>query len=151
MTVQLRNAYYSSGQARRLTHAHSNTGQALAELIIACAILAITLFGIVSTINFSINAVAVSSNKTRATYYAQDGLEQARAARNANWSTFENGSYLGAANNVDTAIAGTIYTRRIRIVNELAANNGRRVTSTVSWVDGTQTYTTSLILVLVNR
>lgn len=124
-------------------------GQALAELIIACAILAITLFGIVTTINFSINSVAVSSNKTRATYYAQDGLEQARAARNANWSTFQNGAYLGAARNVFVAIPNTIFRRRVTVGPETLS--ARRVTSTVTWVDGTQTYTTQIIMVLANR
>ena len=141
MTAQRYNTHYSSGQA-------------LAELIIACAILAITLFGIVSTINFSINAVSVSSNKTRATYYAQDGLEQARAARNADWTTFSNGSYLGGNEGTPVAIAGTIFTRTIAITNDNALpgnTNDKRVTSTVTWVDGSQTYTTSLIMVLTDH
>lgn len=137
MTVQHRNSYYSHGQA-------------LAELIIACAILAILLFGVVSTINFSVNAVAVSTNKTRATYYAQDGLEQARAARNTNWTTFSTTPFLNGENN--SAIAGTIYRRTIAITNEVVPGGieARRVTSTVTWYDGTQQFSTQLIVVLTN-
>jgi Tfp pilus assembly protein PilV len=129
-----------------------SSGQALAELIIACAILAITLFGVVATINFAVTTVALSTNKTRANYYAQEGLEQARAARNTEWSTFVNGAYLGSAHNVWTPIAGTIFSRRVTIADAgLAGNNDAQVTSHVTWFDGTRQYETRLVTVLTNR
>lgn len=135
-------------------HAHYSSGQALAELIIACAILAIVLFGVVTTINFSLNAVAISTNKTRANYYAQEGLEQARAARNANWTAFTGNTtgvtFLNGENN--KAIAGTIFNRTIRIEDGgLAGNNDRQVTSIVTWFDGEEQYQTRLVTILTNR
>lgn len=142
MNVQVRNIHFSSGQA-------------LAELIIACAILAIILFGVVTTINYSINSVAVAANKTRATYYAEQGLEQARVARNTDWTTFAGANsgttYLNGENNM--TIAGTPYQRTIAITNDttVTGDNDRRVRSAVTWTDGTQQYTTELVTVLTNR
>lgn len=135
---------------RTPTHNFSYTpgikGQALAELIIACAILAIVLFGVITTINFSVNTAAVSSNKTRSIFYAQEGLELARAARNEDWNSFENGSYL--ANNPES-IPNTVFTRTITITG--GGNTQREVTSTVTWFDGTTQYETTLVTVLTNR
>jgi|SRR3989344_2719284 len=135
-------------------HTDYSSGQALAELIIACAILAIVLFGVVSTINFSLNAVSVSTNKTRANYYAQEGLERARAARNEDWDTFT-GNTNGTVflnNENDRPIAGTIFNRTIRIEDGgIAGNNERRVTSMVEWFDGTEPYQTQLVTILTNH
>lgn len=148
LPVQQHNAAHYPFSYTELPHITSkhNEGQALAELIIACAILAIVLFGVVTTINFSVNAAAVSSNKTRSIYLAQEGLERARAARDESWDSFQNSSYLSAN---PEPIAGTVFTRTITIAG--SGNTQREVTSTVHWFDGSTRYETRLVTVLTNR
>jgi hypothetical protein len=132
----------------------NNGGQALAELIIACGVLAINLFGIVTTINFSVNAVTISANKTLAVYYAQEGLEIARGMRNQGWTVLAPPSPPNPVSYdiENQPISGTIFSRTIHVGDDginVLPKQDRRITSTVTWTDGTQVYSTKLETVLV--
>lgn len=131
----------------------ASKGQALAELIIACAILAIILLGIVTTISFSLNTTTVAANKTLSLYYAQQGIERVRGFRNENgWNNIDIAGQPQAV--IQNNGVNTIFTRTVTVASDIAFitdSNIRRVTSTVSWIDGGQQYDTRLTTVLTNH
>ncbi len=119
------------------------SGQAMAELIIACAILAIILMGIVTTINFSLNSATVALNKTLATHYATQYLEQARGARRESEAVFN-----GMASVNFSPIPNTIFSRRLTITDISTPANLNRVRAEVMWLDGTQEYAVSVVSIV---
>ncbi len=69
----------------RHTSSHDRLAFSLIDTIIAVAVLSISILGITSLTLVSIQANQFNSNRLKAYYFAQEGLEAVRNMRDSNW------------------------------------------------------------------
>ncbi len=139
-------------------------GQTMVEILVAVAIVVLTLVAVVSRIVAAVSSANFSRNQALATRFAQEGIEWARSQRDIlGWVGFStyvsaNQTYcvpeLGQAINVLTAgscspaltIPGTIFLREVVFI--YAAPPGQEpytdVVATVSWQDRIGTHQSKL-------
>lgn len=64
------------------------TGQTLFELIIALAVTALVVTGIIKVVTISVRNAAFAKNQAESTRLAQEGLEWLRVERDSGWDAF---------------------------------------------------------------
>ena len=126
-----------------------NSGQVLIEAIVALAVVAFVLTGIVTALIASVNNSTFAKNQNLATNFAQEGLDFMRDQKENDFNSF---SSLGTLDSEyclgpnDTTIASgnsciekieTIFTRKIYVDSSsgISCDAGVFVSSVVSWND----------------
>jgi Tfp pilus assembly protein PilV len=120
-------------------------GQTLIEVLLAFALLGIVMTGIVVTITSALSNASFSKNQAQASQYAQEGVEEVRNIRGANYLSFKSysGNYclddgassLGAPASCSSPNVGN-FIRSVYIEQSACAQNVTRATVTVAWSDG---------------
>lgn len=136
----------------------------MVEIIIVVGIVIIILSVVVTSAVRSLQTTSFSTAKSQATAYAKEGIELARAQRDASWYLFE---AKGSGNGEDvewcvdkqgvwtqgsicaTKIDG-IFTRIVTLTldNSIPQEIKMNVKSTVTWQEGSQTRKSEIITVL---
>lgn len=141
--------------------ANNSIGQTMVEIIIVVGIVIIILSVVVTSAVRSLQTTTFSTSKSQATAYAKEGIELARAQRDAGWYLFESKGVGGIDWCVDeqgvwtqgsvcaTKIDG-IFTRIVRLTLD-ATNPSQKqmnIQSTVTWQEGAETRRSEIITVL---
>lgn len=129
----------------------SKSGQSLVEIVVVVGTVVLLVSGLIVATTTSLKTTRLSTTRSPAVKYAQEGIEQARKMRDTSWSGFlaqkdaPGGLWcLGIANTWTMAQGDeencqanidAVFTRVIQFTWE-AANNRMLVVSTVSWNDG---------------
>lgn len=128
-------------------HSSLQKGETLIEALVALGLIAIVVTAVATTVTTALSNVQFNEKQTRATKYAQQGIETVRQIRNQNYNAFLNldglycfgkdQEYLGfpqsscTAENIDTFI------RSVEINhNPGCSPNVARVTVRVAFKDG---------------
>lgn len=133
----------------------------MVEIIIVVGIVIIILSVVVTSAVRSLQTTSFSTAKSQATAYAKEGIELARAQRDASWYLFESKGNGGKEWCVDkqgvwtqgsicaTKIDG-IFTRIVTLTldNSIPAEVKMNVKSTVTWQEGSQMRKSEIITVL---
>ncbi len=129
-------------------------GITLVESLLASALFAIIVTGLVTAFLYGQEATLVAGQRERATLLAQEGLEAVKNLRDESFANLTDGTYgLGISSN-KFALQGSldmkdIFTRQIQIGSNGA--DRKNVTSTVSWMaTGQRTGSISLTTLLTN-
>lgn len=123
---------------------NSSSGQAILELLISFAVLILVATALLSAVNGSLGAIAVSRTKSQSVYYAQEGLELAREQRNISW----NGLVTACCGSTGAVIPGTPYTRSIQVTS--IDPSTKEITVTVTWTVEGRNYQTPLTTVMTD-
>jgi Tfp pilus assembly protein PilV len=118
----------------------SRRGFLLVEVILASSILGLLVTTFVGAYLFGEESTLLAGNRARATYLAEEGLEAARAIRDAGYANLVDGTYGLSATGV-WALAGAsdtseIFTREISITSSGA--NRKNITATITWQQNPQ-------------
>jgi len=142
------------------------------EIIIAAAIISITLFGLVSAFQNSLRVSRETGNKVQSGFLLEEGLEAARLMRDADWNNlnalatstsyallFENGSWVATTTvqYIDNKFERTILVEDVyRDANDDISPSGtfdpdtKKVTVYLSWSRNNATTTQSAATYLSN-
>lgn len=71
-----------------MKHHSKEHGQALAEVIIATMVVILIATGLIASATVSLKNAQAGKSRSRATRYAQEGIEGARHLRNISWDEF---------------------------------------------------------------
>lgn len=115
---------------------NSNRGQSIIEVVIALALVAIVIVGLVKVTTVAMNNGSFARDQQTATKYAQEGLENARKLKEEDVNTFWKKSGAG------TEIIGK-FTRQITYT-VIEANQTMKVEALVTWQDSKGTHQSSL-------
>ncbi|MCX6726102.1 MAG: prepilin-type N-terminal cleavage/methylation domain-containing protein [Candidatus Shapirobacteria bacterium] len=114
----------------------ANRGQSIIEVVIALAIVAIVIVGLVKVTTISMNNGSFARDQQTATKYAQEGLENARKLKEEDINVFWKKS------GVETEIIGK-FVRQITYTI-IEANQTMKVEVLVTWQDSKGTHQSSL-------
>ncbi|MDP3955261.1 MAG: prepilin-type N-terminal cleavage/methylation domain-containing protein [bacterium] len=134
-----------------------NKGSSLVEVLIALAIVLLVIIALARGVTTAIKSSEASKRGIQAASYAQEGMENIRAFRDAGWTQFY--GYVTSNNGINRDFTGTvpsssncpasanildIFTRCVKF--ESTANPDKfKATVTVSWTDGSGTHASILI------
>lgn len=134
-------------------------GQSLIEVVVALAIVLLVVIALVQAVTTSIKSADHAKKTAQAASYAQEGMENIRAYRDASWAIF----WDDANDAVNHGLAGTVPSgacpspstpnlantfSRCAKLERVDATPGRekaKVTLTVSWLDSKGTHKSELI------
>ena len=109
------------------------SGQILVELMLALAVVAMGMIGLVQVSTRSINNADFSKNQSEATNYASAAIECARAQRSAlGWQTFFAAPTIGTC--------GTLPSNYTRDVKFTPSGSEVKIDVTVSWESNGKTF-----------
>lgn len=116
-------------------------GFSLVEVILATAVFALLVTALAGIYVYGEESTALSGNRARAVFLAEEGLEAARNIRDANFNNLTLGTHGIALSGDQWTLSGTsgnigIFTRSITVTS-LDADR-KTVTSTVSWQQNQQ-------------
>lgn len=123
-------------------------GQSLVEVVIAVGAMSVLLVALLSLMSLSLRNSRLAKDRARAVALASEGVELMRAYRDYNWNQFLN---LADGSNYDlpanwvvedglSAVCGS--DRCVRLV---LAGGQVEVSVAVSWVEGSQTFSTNQV------
>ncbi|MEI7578692.1 MAG: hypothetical protein WCJ58_01480 [bacterium] len=124
------------------------------EVLLAISIFALLSLGVASALAYGVQSTADQSKNISANYLANENIEAVSNISEPNFATLTNGDFhITTSGNTWGLVSGaeTIYgyTRKLTIANGPDLNT-KQVTSQVSWVNGTQTKTVTLVKYLTN-
>lgn len=150
------------------------SGFALVEVLIACSVLSILSFSLISATNKGINLSNVALRQVQASFLLEEGAEAVKVIRDSSWSNISSlnnntNYYLNyntttntyslstTANTIDSFFTRTVvFSGVTRDSNDDISSSGtddvgtRKVTVTVSWISGGVTLSKSLSFYLAN-
>lgn len=130
----------------------TKNGQSLLEAIAALAVAMLVILALVWVTIVSIRNADFAKKQSQAAKYAQEGMENMRALRDSNWSSFwamatgSNYCFSGSApaGNCSTGCPslGGVFRRcaKIEAVDSTPGKERAKVTVTVSWTDSSGTH-----------
>ena len=128
-------------------------GQSLIEVVVALGVVLLVVIALVQAVTTSIKSADRAKKTAQAASYAQEGMENIRAYRDASWITFwgaANGSKRdlsvstpGAPCPTNPNISGIPFIRCVKM--EQIAADKVKATVTVDWSDSNGTHTSQLI------
>ncbi len=123
-------------QNSKLKTQNFNAGQSIVEVIVALALIAMVVLGLVKVTTVSVNNATFAKDQRTATQYAQEGIEKARKLKEENEAAFWSKS------GTETESLGR-FTRTITYT-EIEDNQKMQVEVKVSWQDSKGPHQSSL-------
>lgn len=122
-----------------------NGGFTLVETLVSVSIFTVSLLAIMSVLASSIASTNYAKQKMSAAYLAQEGIEHARNIRDnhvlydasSGWDNFKNDP---AVTNYDISSTYPEFVRTVQISPVGAGSDEVKITSTVSWTQGSGNY-----------
>ncbi|MEI7604090.1 MAG: hypothetical protein WCJ19_03660 [bacterium] len=123
------------------------------EIIFAISIFSLVVLSLVSSILFGVQTSTSTGIKSRAISIADEGLQAVKNIRDNNWDSIVNGTYGLAISGNQWILSGTsditgIFTRNI-VISTIDSNT-KKITSTVTWPQGSSTASVSSSTYLSN-
>lgn len=123
-------------------------GQSLVEVVIAVGAMSVLLVALLSLMSLSLRNSRLAKDRARAVASASEGIELMRAYRDFNWSEF-----LDKANSTNYSLpanwvvgAGLSTSCNIERCVRLTTTAGQvKVDVSVSWLEGSQTFSTNQV------
>jgi len=128
-----------------MSHHPSTRGQSIIEVVVALALIAAVVLGLVRVTITSINNAAFAHDQRLATQYAQEGIENVRKCKEENEVAFWNKSCPVLSPPTDTKFTRTI------IYTVVEAQQKMDVLVEVTWSDSKGTHKSSLQTYLTKR
>lgn len=116
-------------------------GFSLVEVLLSGAVLTLIVTALVGMLIYGQASTSLSGERSRAAFFAEEGLEATRAIRNTAFANLTNGNHGLTVSSGQWVFSGTsdandIYTRQITI-SDLGTNRKQAV-STVTWQQNSQ-------------
>jgi Tfp pilus assembly protein PilV len=139
----------------------NKSGQSLFELLVAIAVVGITLIALIGVSVRALGNSTYSRNKSLSTRYTQEAMEWLRKERDADWDVFYTLASGGAGNmyclsDIGTGlttgtcaqISGTVFTRSVILIATGA--NSVEALITTSWQGDTGMHNTNMSTIFTN-
>ncbi len=124
-------------------------GQSLVEVVIAVGAMSVLLVALLSLMSLSLRNSRLAKDRARAVASASQGVELMRAYRDFNWSEFINlagNNYSLPANwVVEDGLSAVCEAETERCVQLSSVAGQVEVNVRVSWIEGSQTFTTNQV------
>ena len=117
-------------------HIEYKKGFSLVEALLASAVFALLAMAVVGSYLYGQESTALSGNRAKAVYLAEEGLEAVRNIRDADFANLSDGTF-GLSSSADhwsfsgSSDANDIFTRNVTI--STVDQNRKMVNSTVTW------------------
>jgi len=128
-------------------------GFSLVEVIIAVSVFSIIVTGLMGAFVYAYKSSVISGKKSRAVFWAEEGLEAVRSIRDRSFNNLVDGTHGLAISGNQWIFSGTedvtdIFTRSVDI--GAIDSDTRKITSNISWEEQERTYEVSLVSYLTN-